>query len=55
MHNSVLEVAINGEIDHHNARAFRSQIDEKLYLYRPKKVNLDVSGVSFMDYRHTMR
>ena len=49
MHNSVLEVAINGEIDHHNARAFRSQIDEKLYLYRPKKVNLDVSGVSFMD------
>ena len=21
----------------------------KLYLYRPKKVNLDVSGVSFMD------
>ena len=49
MHNSILEVAINGEIDHHNARAFRSQIDEKLYLYRPKKVNLDVSGVSFMD------
>ena len=49
MHNSVLEVAISGEIDHHNARAFRSQIGEKLYLYRPKKVNLDVSGVSFMD------
>ena len=49
MHNGTLEVAICGEIDHHNARSFRSRIDEKIYLYRPKSVKLDVSGVSFMD------
>jgi len=42
-------VAVTGEIDHHNARGIRTEIDEKLYLYRPKKVELDTSGVTFMD------
>lgn len=49
LNGGTLEIAISGEIDHHNARRLRSAIDEKIYLYRPKIVALDVSGVSFMD------
>ena len=44
-----LTVFLDGDIDHHNARGIRAKIDEKLYLYRPKLVRLDVSNVSFMD------
>lgn len=47
--NGNLEISISGEIDHHNARTLRGKIDEKIYLYRPKVVALDVSNVSFMD------
>lgn len=47
--NGCLNAAISGEIDHHNARTIRAKIDEKLYLYRPKLIRLDVSKVSFMD------
>lgn len=49
INNGCLDAVISGEIDHHNARAIRAKIDEKLYLYRPKLVRLDVSSVSFMD------
>ena len=49
LNNGCLNAAISGEIDHHNARGIRAKIDEKLYLYRPKLVRLDVSNVSFMD------
>ncbi len=49
LNNGCLDAAISGEIDHHNARNIRAKIDEKLYLYRPKLVRLDVSNVSFMD------
>lgn len=47
--NCNLDVAVSGEIDHHNALIIRAKIDEKLYLYRPKTVRLDLSDVSFMD------
>ncbi len=49
MNNCILDIAISGEIDHHNARAIRSTIDEKLYSCRPKQIRLDVSNVTFMD------
>ncbi len=44
-----LIAAVIGEIDHHSARSIRAKIDEQLYLCRPKKVRLELSGVSFMD------
>jgi stage II sporulation protein AA (anti-sigma F factor antagonist) len=44
-----LTVALGGEIDHHSAREYRRKIDERLYYYRPKRVALDLSAISFMD------
>ncbi len=49
INNGTLEIAVSGEIDHHNARSLRGKIDEKIYLYRPQRVSLDVSEVTFMD------
>jgi stage II sporulation protein AA (anti-sigma F factor antagonist) len=40
---------ISGEIDHHNARTVRTQIDETLQLKRPMRLELDLSQVAFMD------
>ncbi len=44
-----LTVFIEGDIDHHNARAVRSRIDTKLYIQRPDELIIDLSRVSFMD------
>ena len=41
--------SIHGDIDHHNARVIRMQIDDELYKQRPKKLTLDLSRVEFMD------
>lgn len=41
--------SIHGDIDHHNARVIRMQIDDELYRQRPKKLTLDLSKVEFMD------
>ncbi|MBR2381654.1 MAG: STAS domain-containing protein [Clostridia bacterium] len=46
---SVLEVKLRGEIDHHNAVNVRSDIDGLIFDLRPKKVVLDLSEISFMD------
>ena len=40
---------IHGDIDHHNARVIRAQIDDELYKHRPRKLTLDLSRVEFMD------
>ena len=40
---------IHGDIDHHNARTIRAQIDDELYKTRPRKLTLDLSRVEFMD------
>jgi stage II sporulation protein AA (anti-sigma F factor antagonist) len=40
---------IHGDIDHHNARIIRAQIDDELYKHRPRKLTLDLSRVEFMD------
>ena len=45
----VLEVKLEGEIDHHSAVNVRSDIDELIFDLRPKKVVLDLSEISFMD------
>lgn len=40
---------LSGEIDHHNAREIRSDIDLAIDRCRPQKLILDFDGVTFMD------
>ncbi len=40
---------LKGEIDHHNAKELRSDIDVAIDRNRPETVILDFSGVTFMD------
>lgn len=40
---------ISGEVDHHTAKAIRSEIDSNIEKVIPEKVILDFSGVTFMD------
>ncbi len=44
-----LTVFVCGEIDHHSAKEIRSGIDRHIIADRPKKVFLELSGVTFMD------
>lgn len=44
-----LNVRIRGEIDHHTAVEIRNGIDAVLFAQRPRRLNLDMSSVSFMD------
>ena len=46
---SGLRIYLCGEIDHHTAKSLCEQIDTKLAIFKPKKVYLDFSGVTFMD------
>ena len=45
----VLEVTLQGEIDHHSAVAVRTGIDEEICREHPQKTILDLSGIEFMD------
>lgn len=45
----MLKIEVRGEIDHHTAGAIREQIDEKMYTERPRAVEMDLSGMRFMD------
>ena len=40
---------LSGEIDHHNAKEIRSDIDLAIDRDRPQKLILDFDGVTFMD------
>jgi len=44
-----LIITLSGEIDHHNAKAARVEIDRQIYFYRAKTVMLDLKNVGFMD------
>lgn len=46
---AVLTALIDGEIDHHSARAVRAQIDDGLALSGASRLVLDMSRVRFMD------
>lgn len=46
---SVLEIKLVGEIDHHSAVRVRSEIDELIFASMPKKMVLNLSEISFMD------
>ena len=41
--------ALQGEIDHHNAREIREKIDAAVNKWDPILLNLDFAGVTFMD------
>ena len=45
----VLTLTVYGDIDHHSARSLREKIDTALFYYRPQKLRLVLSEVSFMD------
>ena len=45
----VLKLKLTGEIDHHNARSLKTRMDGEIFMYRPKRVELDLSSVDFMD------
>lgn len=46
---SILHAELCGEIDHHNAKPIREELDKQLYTILPKELILSLSGVGFMD------
>ena len=49
MQDGVLRVELEGEIDHHSAVATRGEIDRLIYENRPKRLELELSRIGFMD------
>lgn len=47
--NGIVTAYIDGEIDHHTAKDIRESIDTIAQKVKPKTLNLDFGGVSFMD------
>ena len=47
--NDILNAALVGEIDHHEAVGVRTKLDEIIMQERPKKLVFDFSKVTFMD------
>ena len=44
-----LVFSLSGEIDHHSAAYLREEMDMEIYRYKPKKMCLDFSKITFMD------
>ena len=42
-------ITLSGEIDHHGARAMMGELEEAIATLLPRKLTLDMSGVTFMD------
>ncbi len=45
----VITAFLQGEVDHHSAREIREKIDAAVEKWSPALLNLDFSGVTFMD------
>ncbi|MBQ9511362.1 MAG: STAS domain-containing protein [Clostridia bacterium] len=45
----VLTAKLSGDMDHHGVSEVRETIDENLYRAMPTVLNLDLSGVEFID------
>lgn len=45
----VLTVAITGEIDHHQARSIMAELDRYMDQFLPRKLTVDLEGLTFMD------
>ena len=48
-YDGTLRVTLEGEIDHHSAVATRGEIDRLIYEYRPRRFELALSRIGFMD------
>lgn len=48
-YDDILVVRVLGEIDHHSAASLRQGIDGVIFEFRPKRLELDLSEVNFMD------
>jgi len=44
-----LVITLTGEIDHHGARTMLDQLEEAVGTRLPRRLTLDLSGVTFMD------
>ena len=44
-----LLLELHGEVDHHGARAVMQELDRQVDAGLPKRLTLDLSGVTFMD------
>lgn len=44
-----LTAVVSGEIDHHGARNIMTELDLEIDTHLPKQLELDLSGVTFMD------
>ncbi|MDE5583098.1 MAG: STAS domain-containing protein [Ruminococcus sp.] len=40
---------LSGEIDHHNARELRTELDRYIITAQPSELTMDFTGITFMD------
>ena len=48
-HNGAAVAVLSGEIDHHNAKELRSQLDRFIISAQPRELVIDMGGITFMD------
>lgn len=44
-----LTARLSGEVDHHGAKAMMEELERQIDLTLPRRLTLDLSGVTFMD------
>lgn len=47
--NRCLTAAVSGELDHHRAREIMEELDRQIDAALPRKLTLDLSGLTFTD------
>ncbi len=47
--NGAIVAALSGEIDHHNAKEIREQLDKYIISAQPGELTMDFKNISFMD------
>ena len=47
--NGAAVAKLTGEIDHHNAKELRAELDRFIVTVQPKELTMDFGGITFMD------
>ena len=47
--NGTAVAVLKGEIDHHNARSLRTELDHYIVTVQPERFAIDFAGITFMD------
>ncbi len=47
--NGTAVARISGEIDHHNAKSVRTELDHYIVTAQPRELAIDLGGITFMD------